>query len=77
VALTWVMRRYGGGYFGLIETPTMEAIEASKSGADAADLAVKRAAYDAARLSPYPFIVTIVGLGGLGLILWLMVFTPF
>lgn len=77
VAITWVMRRYGGGYFGLIETPTTELIEAAKSGADGAELAAKRAAYDAARLSPHPFIVTIVGLGGLGVILWLMVFKPF
>lgn len=77
VAITWVMRRYGGGYFGLIETPTMELIEAAKSGADAAGLAAKRAAYDAARLSPHPFIVTVVGLGGLAVILWLMVFKPF
>jgi hypothetical protein len=61
----------------LIETPTMEVIEAAKSDADPAGLASKRAAYDAARLSPHPFILTIVGLGGLAVILWLMVFKPF
>jgi amino acid transporter len=77
LAITWAMRRYGGGYFGLMETPTMEVIEAAKSDADAAGLASKRAAYDAARLSPHPFILTIVGLGGLAVILWLMVFKPF
>lgn len=48
-----------------------------RSESDPSDLATKRAAYDAARLSPHPFIVTVVGLGGLGVILWLMVFKPF
>ena len=33
LAITWAMRRYGGGYFGLMETPTLEVIEAAKSGA--------------------------------------------
>jgi hypothetical protein len=77
LAITWAMRRYGGGYFGLMETPTMEVLEAAKSGGDPAGLALKRGAYHAARLRPHPFIVTVVGLGGLAVILWLMVFKPF
>ena len=77
LGITWAMRRYGAGYLELIERPTMELIEAMSAGADAAELAAKRAAFDRARLSWYPAGMTVIGLGGLAIILWLMVFKPF
>jgi hypothetical protein len=68
------MRRWGGGYFGLIQAAAEKAIAAR-----AADPAASawQAEYDVARLSWHPAGVSAIGLGGLVLILWLMMFKPF
>lgn len=77
LAITWLMRRYGGGYYELIQRTATEAIEAAKEGAEASDQAAKRAAFDAARGGWHPIVVSAIGLGGLAIILWLMMFKPF
>jgi len=76
VALTaiWVvMWRYGGVYYDALETAGARAIEAEGT----AEEQTARTAWDRARLGPEPAILTIVGLGGLLAILWLMMFRPF
>jgi hypothetical protein len=74
LAAIWVvMWRYGGQYYNALETAGARTIEAEGT----ADAQSARAAWDRARLGPEPAILTIVGLGGLLAILWLMMFRPF
>jgi len=74
LAAIWVvMWRYGGLYYDAIETAGARAIEAEGT----ADEPSARAAWDRARLGPEPAVLTIVGVGGLLAILWLMMFRPF
>lgn len=72
-AIWLLMRRYGGGYYNLIERAATRAIE-TRGSADEADA---RAAFSAARLAWHPIGMTAIGLGGFAVILWLMIFTPF
>jgi hypothetical protein len=70
----WIaMWRFGGAYYSAIEAAGAQALEArgTSSEADAT------AAWNRARLGPEPVVLAIVGLGGLAVILWLMVFKPF
>ena len=73
LAITWLMRLYGGGFYTLIERAATEAIEARGSAREAE----ARSAFDRVRRAWHPVGLTIVGLGGLAVILWLMVFKPF
>ena len=70
----YIMYRYGGGYFGLIEGAATRLIEARRTNTNVAE-ALKE--FDAARNAPHPMVVSIVGIAGLAIILWLMRFKPF
>lgn len=68
------MWRFGGGYIGLVEEAAVAAIAARDT--DAGNPA-PQAAYDAARASWHTIGMSILGLGGVAVILWLMMFKPF
>jgi hypothetical protein len=68
------MWRFGGGYFGLVEEAALAAIAARNT--DPANPA-PQAAFDAARRSWQTIGMSVLGLGGLAIILWLMMFKPF
>ena len=72
--ISFVMYRYGAGYFGLIERAAQQVIEARKGNTDV-ETAQKE--FDQVRLSSHPMLVSVVGLLGLAIILWLMRFKPF
>lgn len=72
--ISFVMFQYGSSYFGLIQDSGRRVVEARASGSDV-EAALK--AYEAARLSNRTPAVTVVGLLGLAIILWLMRFKPF
>jgi hypothetical protein len=75
LAAIWLaMWRYAGEYYGLVEEAANAAIAAR--GADPLNPA-PRATYDAARGSWHTIGMSVVGLGGLLIILWLMMFKPF
>jgi hypothetical protein len=74
LGISFVMVKYGAGYYSLIERAAMDAIEAKKTNTN---LAVALKKFDDARRSPQAIIVSIVGIGGLAIILWLMRFKPF
>ena len=74
LAITFVMYRYGAGYYTVIETAALRAIEAKKANQDV-ESALQ--AYDRARNAPNAMIVSVVGIVGLAVILWLMRFKPF
>lgn len=66
------MWRWGGGYSNLMQGTAERAIAASGTPEEPAALAE----FQKARLSWYTPAMTIVGIGGIGVILWLMVFRP-
>lgn len=68
------MWRYGGGFYGLVSEAATAAIEART--ADPLNT-VAQAAYDAARRSWQTPALSVIGLGGVAVILWLMMFKPF
>ena len=72
--ISFVMYKYGAGYFGLIERAAERLIEARKTNTDF-EAALK--AFEEARTARHPIIVSITGLVGLAIILWLMRFKPF
>jgi hypothetical protein len=72
--ISFVMVKYGAGYYGLIEGAATRLIEARKNKTN---LAAVTEEYEAARNAPHPMIVSIVGIVGLAIILWLMRFKPF
>ncbi len=72
-AIWLLMYRYGGGYYQLIEEAANRAIEAQGS----ADESAATAAFAKARMAWHPIGMTVVGIVGLGAILWLMIFKPF
>ena len=75
LVVIWVaMWRYGGSFFGLVEEAAEAAIAARLTGS--ADTGTQ-AAYDVARHSWQPMAMSFVGLGGIAVILWLMMFKPF
>ena len=73
-AITEAMRRWGSGYFGQIEAAAETAIAARTADPAAS---AWQAEYDAARSSWHPWGMSAIGLVGLLLILWLMMFKPF
>jgi hypothetical protein len=66
------MYRWGGEYYTLIENTVLPLMAAT----DEIAVAENRAAFDRARLSWRVPAMTIVGIGGVAVILWLMVFRP-
>jgi len=68
------MWRLGGQYFSLVEEAAGAAVAARAQ--DPSDLA-PQAAYDAARRSWETLALSVIGLGGVAVILWLMMFKPF
>jgi len=72
--VSWVMYKYGAGYYGIIFDAANRLIEAKKTNAD---LPAAQTEYDDARNAPHATIVSIVGIVGLAVILWLMRFKPF
>lgn len=77
LGMTWVMRRYGAGYFELIERAALASIAADDAEVDPALRTATRAEFDRIRLGWHPLGVSVIGLGGLAAILWLMIFKPF
>jgi len=72
--ISWVMYQYGAGYYTIIFGAAERLIEAKKTNTD---LPAAQKEYDDARNAPNAMIVSIVGIVGLALILWLMRFKPF
>jgi len=68
------MKKYGGGYYGIIFDAANRLIEAKKTGTD---LPAAQKEFDDARNTPHAMIVSVVGLIGLAVVLWLMRFKPF
>jgi hypothetical protein len=74
LAVVWiVMWRWGAGYYNAIQEAADRAIAARGTP----DEGVATAIFNAERLSWKVPAMTIVGLGGIAAILWLMVFKPF
>lgn len=72
--ITFIMVKYGAGYYILISRAMEHVVEAKKTNTNLTE-AMKE--YDNARNAPHPMIVSIVGIIGLAIILWLMRFKPF
>jgi hypothetical protein len=68
------MWRFGGAYFGLVEDAATAAIATRNTDPTNPG---PQSAFDAARRSWHPIGMTVLGLGGIAVILWLMMFTPF
>jgi hypothetical protein len=69
-----VMWRFGGEFFSIVEEAAEAAIAARTEDPPNPG---PQAAYDAARRSWHTLGLSAIGLGGLGVILWLMMFKPF
>jgi hypothetical protein len=75
LAVIWLaMWRYAGPYYGSVLEAARRAIEARAS--DATDAAAQ-GEFDAARAGWRTIGMTVIGFGGLSVILWLMMFKPF
>ena len=74
VIISYVMFKYGAGYYYIIEDAAERLIEAKKTNTN---LPAAQKEYDDARNSPQAMLVSIVGIVGLAIILWLMRFKPF
>lgn len=74
VIISYVMFKYGAGYYDIIFGAASRLIEAKKTNTN---LPAAQKEYDEARNSPQAIIVSIVGIVGLAIILWLMRFKPF
>lgn len=74
LAISYIMYKYGAGYYGLIYGAANRLIGARKTNTNVA-AALKE--FDEARNASHPMVVSIVGIAGLAIILWLMRFKPF
>jgi hypothetical protein len=74
VLLSFVMFRFGAGYYEIMGAAARGAIEARRTNVNAAEAMQE---FDKARHSPNPMIVSYAGVAGLAIILWLMRFKPF
>lgn len=72
--ISYIMYRYGGDYIGSTLDAAEHLIEARKTNTDV-ETALRE--FDEARTAPHPIVVSIVGMVGLAIILWLMRFKPF
>ena len=71
---SFAMSKYGAGYYGIIFDASNRLIEAKKTNTN---LPAAQKEFDNARMAPNATIVSVVGLVGLAIILWLMRFKPF
>jgi len=74
VLISFVMFQYGAGYFGMMQDAARRLIEARKTNIE---LSTAMQAFEKARKAPHVMLVSLVGIGGLAAILWLMRFKPF
>lgn len=74
ILISIIMFKYGAGYFGIIQDAALRLINARKTGTNQS---AAQKEFDAARNSPYPMFVSVSGVLGLAIILWLMRFKPF
>ncbi len=74
VAIWAAMWRWGGGYFGLIQESATRALE-ERAGGPGSTAAME--AFERTRQGWQPVAMMIVGIAGLVVILWLMMFKPF
>lgn len=74
VIVSWVMYKYGSGYYTIIEDAATHLIEAKKMNINQP---AAQKEFDDARNAPHIMFVSIVGIVGLAIILWLMRFKPF
>jgi hypothetical protein len=74
VAIWAAMWRWGGGYFGLIQETATRALEERARGPGST---VAMEAFERTRKRWQPVGMMLVGIGGLAVILWLMMFKPF
>jgi len=72
--ITRVMYKYGAGYYSIIFDAANRLIEAKKTDTN---LPAAQKEFDEARNAPHAMIVSVVGIVGLAIILWLMRFKPF
>jgi len=72
--ISFVMYKYGTGYYYIIQGAAERLIEARKTNVN---LSAAQKEFDDARNAPHAMIVSVVGIVGLVLILWLMRFKPF
>ena len=72
--ISFVMYKYGAGYYNMIEGAATRLIEAKKTNINL-ETALKE--FEAARTAWHPIAVAIIGIVGLAIILWLMRFKPF
>lgn len=72
--ITLAMRRWGGSYYTLVENAATAVLD-ERQVDSAATGAMER--FVAARASSEPIWMTVIGVGGLAIILWLMIFKPF
>jgi len=68
------MVQYGAVYFGLVQDAALRLIEAKKTNIN---LPTAQKEFDDALNAYHPMVVSIVGILGLAIILWLMRFKPF
>ena len=73
LVISYVMYKYGAGHYGIISSAANRLIEAKKTSTD---LSAAQKEFDDARKAPHAMIVSVVGLVGLAIILWLMRFKP-
>ena len=74
LVVTYVMYKYGTGYYNIIFNAANRLIEAKKTKTN---LEATQKEFDKARFTPHAMIVSIAGIVGLAIILWLMRFKPF
>jgi len=74
LVISFAMYKYGAGYFNMMTDAQVHAIEAKENNTDMETSLIK---FEEARTSPHPIAVSIIGLAGLAIILWLMRFKPF
>jgi len=72
--VSYIMNRYGAGYYTLMADTTRRLLEARASNTD---VDAAQTEFDRARYASHPTIVSVVGIVGLAVILWLMRFKPF
>jgi hypothetical protein len=72
--ISYIMYKYGAGCYGLIYGAANRLIEARRTNTNV-EKALKE--FDEARNAWHPMFVSVVGIAGLAIILWLMRFKPF
>lgn len=74
VGITLAMRRWGAGYYELVERAATDALQERATNPGSQEAAAR---FAKARRSWEPIGMLVIGLGGVAVILWLMMFKPF